>query len=241
MRTGQPLPPESNVDEDLQPLFEVDEDNNLVGGLPAEDASTGYTGALPSASLASVRNKMAQYQDIAKQQAAYYDRVEKELLARRIGPSKREQLLQMSAALLQPTETRGFGASLANLVPVFQQQAQQRREGVVNRAEALSNLRQAQLTEKKDLLGRELATEVKLAQLEANKGKPTWVKSVNKDTGEITMTPVFPSGSQQPDINPVDLQTLFRNPTGLPLDELKRYFDSKYGPGMADQYLGGQK
>jgi hypothetical protein len=243
MRQGQPLPPESNVDEELPPQYEVDENGALASAAPAtEDTEdTASFGALPSSSPAAVRSKMTEYQKLADDQAAFYDRMEKELLARRMGPTLSEKLFQIASALSQPTETRGFGASLANVMPVLQQQAQQRREGEISRADALQKLQLAQLSQRKDLLGQELTTEIKLQQLAAAKNKPRYIQTTDA-TGKVTLTPIFPGQTGQPEINPKDVQNLFRNPTNLPLDELKRLFDKTYGiPGLADQYLGGQK
>jgi len=165
MRQGQPLPPETNVDEELPPQYEVDENGALSSAVPTEDSSedTASFGALPASG--SVRDKLNQYQTLAAKQAAFYDQMEKELLARRAGPSKREQYFQMAAALLQPTAVRGFAGSMANLTPVLQQQAQQRREGEISRADALQKLRMAQLAGQKELLGQELDTEVALARI----------------------------------------------------------------------------
>jgi hypothetical protein len=241
MRQGQPLPPETNVDEDLPPQYEVDENGALASAVPTEDTSedTPSLGALPA--TGSVRDKLNQYQSLAAKQAKFYDAMEKQLLARRAGPTLSEKLLQMSAALIQPTAVRGFAGSMANLMPVLQQQAQQRREGEISRADALQKLRMAQLAGQKELLGQELTTEIKLQQLEAAKNKPRYIQTTDA-TGKVTLTPIFPGQSGQPEINPKDVQNLFRNPTNLPLDELKRLFDKTYGiPGLADQYLGGQK
>jgi len=157
----------------------VDENDTLAGGaLPGADDNTGedtdlgaLPGEIPTELLGGIRAKMSKYAKLADDQKAFYDRVEQDLLTRRIGPSKREQYFQMAAALLQPTETRGFGASLANLMPVLQSQEQQRREGLVNRADALQALRAQQLAGRKDLLGKELDTEVALARIAATKGK----------------------------------------------------------------------
>jgi hypothetical protein len=241
MRQGQPLPPETNVDEELPPQYEVDENGALASAVPTEDTSedTASFGALPASG--SVRDKLNQYQSLAAKQAAFYGDMEKQLLARRAGPTLSEKLFQIASALSQPTETRGFGASLANVMPVLQQQAQQRREGEISRADALQKLRMAQLAGQKELLGQELTTEIKLQQLEAAKNKPRYIQTTDA-TGKVTLTPIFPGQTGQPEINPKDVQNLFRNPTNLPLDELKRLFDKTYGiPGLADQYLGGQK
>jgi hypothetical protein len=153
----------------------VDENDTLAGGaLPGADDNTGDNtdlGALSAKTLNGIRAKMSEYGKLGDEQKAFYDRVEQDLLTRRLGPSKREQYFQMASALLQPTETRGFGASLANLVPVLQQQEQQRREAFTNRADALQKLRAQQLAGRKELLGKELDTEVALARIDAAAAK----------------------------------------------------------------------
>lgn len=167
----------------------------LSAGSSEGDGSTDVAGldlgGIPVAALGSIRKKMSAYSTLADEQKAFYDQLEQELLTRRIGPSKGEQLLQMSAALLQPTETRGFGASLANLVPVLQQQAQARREGLTSRADALQKLRMAQLAGKKDLLGQELSTDLALARIAASAGKlPAVVSGPNGPLEPLTGQPV---------------------------------------------------
>lgn len=147
----------------------MDEDNQGGALNTAMDDTEGARGGLD---VASIRAKQAEYKTAADDRAKFYDDMEKQLLARRMGPTLSEKLLQMSAALLQPTTTRGFGASLANLMPVLQQQAQQRREGEISRADALQKLRAQQLAGKQDLLGKELETELQLAELQRKANAP---------------------------------------------------------------------
>jgi hypothetical protein len=146
----------------------MDEDNQ---GGALNTAMDDTTDALGGLDVASIRAKQAAYKTAADDKKAFYDRMEKELLARRMGPTLSEKLLQMSAALLQPTTTRGFGASLGNLMPVLQQQAQQRREGEISRADALQKLQLAQLAGRQDLAGKELDTQVALARISAAQNK----------------------------------------------------------------------
>jgi len=136
---------------------------NTVGG-DTTDASGGLD-------VASIRAKQAAYKTAADEKKKFYDDMEKELLARRMGPSKREQYFQMAAALLQPTAVRGFAGSMANLLPVLQQQSQQRHEGEISRADALQKLQLAQLAGKQDLAGKELETQVALARINAAQNK----------------------------------------------------------------------
>ena len=175
-------------------------------------------GALGGLDVASIRAKQAKYSSLAAEKKAFYDQMEKELLARRMGPSKREQYFQMAAALLQPTTTRGFAGSMANLVPVLQQQAQQRREGEISRADALQKLRAQQLAGKQELLGKELETELALAELTRKAGAP--VRGVatgdvlrNPYTGEIIGNA---GASPAPSTSVVEGVTYLNTPGGRP-------------------------
>jgi hypothetical protein len=146
----------------------MDEDNQ---GGALNTVVDGTEDALGGFDVASIRAKQAKYNTLAEEKKAFYDQMEKDLLARRMGPTLSEKLFQIASALSQPTETRGFGASLANVMPVLQQQAQQRREGEISRADALQKLRMAQLAGKQELLGKELDTEVALARINASANK----------------------------------------------------------------------
>ena len=151
----------------------MEDDTDETGALnAAADDMAGASGPLSAFDTSRIQSKLNQYQDVAKQQAAYYDRLEKELLARRTGPSLSERLYQLSAAFAKPTTVRGFGGVMNNIMPVLQQQAQATREDAENRAEALSKLQQAQLVAKQGLLGQELTTELKLAELNRKANAP---------------------------------------------------------------------
>jgi hypothetical protein len=151
----------------------MEDDMDETGALnAAADDMAGASGPLSAFDTSRIQSKLNQYQDVAKQQAAYYDRLEKELLARRTGPSLSERLYQLSAAFAKPTTVRGFGGVMNNIMPVLQQQAQATREGEESRAEALNALQQAQLAAKQGLLGQELTTELKLADLQRKSNAP---------------------------------------------------------------------
>ena len=157
----------------------MDDDTENTGALNAADAMDSLSVYDPAA----IQSKLAEYQDLAKQQAAYYDRMREEILARRTGPSTSERLYQLGAALMAPTSVRGFSGTMNNVLPVLQQQAQASREGTENRAEALSKLEQAQLAARQGLLGQELNTQVALARIAAAKGKRR--TGFNPVTGEL--------------------------------------------------------
>jgi hypothetical protein len=158
-----------------------DMDGGPEGGLAAgnvteeEDNTSPYT---------AVRAAMTARRDAAKARQQYYDDLTAKLTAQRAGPSFRERMFQLSAALATPTEQRGLGGILANVTPVLQAQAQAKRVGELSRQEALDKLRVAQLSQEEELLGQELETETELAKLSSRR-RPT---AFNPVTGQLTYT-----------------------------------------------------
>jgi hypothetical protein len=120
----------------------------------------------------------------AAQQQAFYDRLTKQLEARRAGPSTAEQLFQLSAALAAPTTVRGFSGVLNNVMPVLQQQAQARREGATSREDALTALQLQQMKSQQGLTGQEVAYRTALARLAGVNQKPR--TGFNPVTGTLT-------------------------------------------------------
>jgi hypothetical protein len=164
----------------------MEDDMDETGALnAAADDMAGASGPLSAFDVSRIQEKLKAYQDVGAERKAFYDNLEKELLARRTGPSLSERLYQLSAAFAKPTRTRGFAGVMNNIMPVLQQQAQVTREGVENRQEALSKLRLAQLAEKQNLLGQELTTELKLADLQRKSNAP--VRGVA--TGDVLRNP----------------------------------------------------
>ena len=85
---------------------------------------------------------------IEKQSAdrqAYFEELAEKLKAKRYGPSASERLAAMSAALAQPTRTPGFGGLLANVTPVFEQYAKDKRAAEEARASDMEKLGLARL------------------------------------------------------------------------------------------------
>lgn len=151
----------------------MEDDMDEMGALNASaDDMAGASGPLSAFDVSRIQEKLKAYQDVGAERKAFYDNLEKELLARRTGPSASERLYQLSAAFAKPTRTRGFAGVMNNIMPVLQQQAQATREGTENRQEALSKLRMAQLAEKQALIGQELTTELKLADLQRKSNAP---------------------------------------------------------------------
>jgi hypothetical protein len=61
-------------------------------------------------------------------------------------PTQSEQLMRLSQALLSPRRSRGFGATLANVVPALAENQQLARRADEQRAEALMRLQQEYAT-----------------------------------------------------------------------------------------------
>jgi hypothetical protein len=103
---------------------------------------------------------------IQKQSAdrkAYFDRLTQQLKDRRYGPSASERLFAISAALAQPTRTPGFGGMLANVTPVFEQYAKDKRAAEAARASDMEKLGLARLNMGDD----EVKTALELQRLRA--------------------------------------------------------------------------
>lgn len=120
--------------------------------------------------VADVRQAMAARNKLAMEQQARYDAQAKEIMARRAGPSFSERMLQLSAALAQPTSRRGFGGVLANVTPVLAAQEQAKREGEISRREALEQLEAKRLAQQMGLADQDVTTQLALAKI--NQPKP---------------------------------------------------------------------
>ena len=75
----------------------------------------------------------------------------------RMGPSRTEQLFQLSAALAQPTRYRGFGATLENVMPFLAAQEKAKRDAQMQQMELankyMPEILQAQREQRKIALG----------------------------------------------------------------------------------------
>jgi hypothetical protein len=137
----------------------------------------------------------------------------KRLETERVGPSFSERMYQLSAAFAAPTTTRGFGGVMGNIMPVLQKQQEERRVGEIKRKEALEALAGQQLAAKKELLGQELTTELKLGELERKANAPRMPKVVGTETvnGKIVVI------TQDPDTNEIGKTEIGEAPQGLKL------------------------
>jgi len=186
--------------------------NTATDNTNDDEAGTNL-GALPGATIATIREKMAKYSELGKQQEAFYEKMAQQLAAQRMGPTASERLLQLSAAFAQPTTVRGFSGVMGNIMPVLQQQAQERRVGEVKRQEALNALAAQQLAGKKELVGKELQTELQLGELERKANAPKMPKVVGTQNvnGKVVVI------QQDPDTGKISQTEIGEAPQGLKL------------------------
>lgn len=151
---------------------------------------------VPESGLSAARAAMARRQGLQRDQQAFYDLMARQLEQRRVGPSTSEQLFELSAALARPTTVRGFSGVLNNVMPVLQQQARAKREGMEGRTEALNALQMAQMKVKQGLADTEVDTELALAKLMAKPAprrrtgfNPLTGRLEDMDTGEVITPP----------------------------------------------------
>ena len=177
------------MDEDPENDFAVA--NAGAGNVVEEEDSTSP--------YAAVRTALTARREAATARQKYYDDLTAKLTAQRTGPSFRERMFQLSAALATPTEQRGLGGILANVTPVLAAQQKAKREGEIKRQDALNALQAAQLNQREELLGQELDTEVELAKL-MSKRRPIQfnpLTGVKEYMDEITATPVGATGAPE--------------------------------------------
>jgi hypothetical protein len=161
-----------------------------LGPLPKETTET------PSApALGDYGDLAARIQKQSEARRAYFDQLTEQLKARRYGPSASERLFAISAALAQPTRTPGFGGMLANVTPVFEQYAKDKRAAEAARASDMEKLGLARLNMDDD----EIKTALELQQLRdryaaqmaaANKRpRGTWSENLNQFVSEDQPAP----------------------------------------------------
>ena len=135
-----------------------DGEEELAGGLPKE---TPEAPAAPA--LGDYGDLAARIQKQSDARQAYFNQLTEQLKARRYGPSASERLFAISAALAQPTRTPGFGGMLANVTPVFEQYAKDKRAAEEARASDMEKLGLARLNMGDD----EIKTALELQELRA--------------------------------------------------------------------------
>lgn len=219
-----------------------DETDEGLGGLSLGGPSVGG-GGLSGEMIALQKDIMSSQERQRALRLQQLQDATRLLQERRLGPDRASQLMQLSAAFFQPTRYKGFGATMGNVLPVLAEQQGAQRSAEETRAEQLLKLNQAyQNADAEDETGA-LAARMQLLKIAQSANKPQWAKTVDPETGEVSLTPVYPGGQQGGKlsrVNPQDLRTLFTNPGNLPPEQLAAYFDEKYGAGTAARLLGGQ-
>lgn len=149
-----------------QPEAEDSEDASAVGGLGAV-GGTDYTKQLLDLQRRHMSVQERQRQ-VRQQQLAEATEL---LRSRRLGPSRSEQLMQLSAAMLQPRRYKGFGATISNFLPVLAQQQADRREGETARADALLKLQQQYQNADMDSEAAAIKNEMDMIRIAAQAGR----------------------------------------------------------------------
>ena len=161
-----------------------------LGPLPKE---TPEAPAAPA--LGDYGDLAARIQKQSDARKAYFDRLTEQLKDRRYGPSASERLFAISAALAQPTRTPGFGGMLANVTPVFEQYAKDKRAAEAARASDMEKLGLARLNMGDD----EIKTALELQELRARyaaqmaaankRPRGTWSENLNQFVSEDQPAP----------------------------------------------------
>jgi hypothetical protein len=201
-----------------------------LGPLPKE---TPEAPAAPA--LNSYGDLAARIQKQSEARQAYFDQLTEQLKARRYGPSASERLFAISAALAQPTRTPGFGGMLANVTPVFEQYAKDKRAAEAARASDMEKLGLARLNLGDDEIKtalelQQLQNQYKIAQMRANTPRPVVAGpqgALEPMTGQPVATPI-----------PQVYTDLEANPTSENLEALAKAYPRFVGP-LQDAYKRG--
>jgi len=141
-------------------------------GNPIEDGADADVGGLAVYSDPNVQTSMTAFNKLAAEQQARYDAQAKALAEKRYGPSFSERMFQLSAALATPTAQRGLGGILGNITPVLAAQTRAKREGEIDRREALEQLENNRLAAQMGLAKQGLTTATAMAKINATANKP---------------------------------------------------------------------
>lgn len=113
------------------------------------------------------------------------------------GPSQADMFFALSKAMLSPRKVPGFKGFVGGVMGAFGDVNEAQRKAEQEREAQLMLLRK---TRDEAALQRELElpkTAASLLKISTDLNKPEWVRSVSPDTGEVTLTPVYP-GSRPP-------------------------------------------
>lgn len=115
------------------------DDGSMTGGLPAFGASGAEGYADEYQRRMAVLDQAAQSEAAARRQA--YERAQQQIEQSRFGaPTRSEQLLRISQALMSPRSMPGFAGTMNNVLPVLADSATASRQADEQRAAALMQL-----------------------------------------------------------------------------------------------------
>jgi len=209
-------------------------------------------GALPSAEALKVyQRRTSLVENQIRNHMAALEKARDNLRAQRAGPGSAERLLSIAAALGQPTRTGSFGETLGNLGAVLSSQEKARREAAAENAalaekygmqignERLRLLMQGE-TGAREGLRASLAQEAAAARAAAKGagGAGVFVGADFVPRSKGTGVAI----KEAPAVKVYELQDYINDPEQTPEDKRAalRNFDSTYGFGAAQMYLGGK-
>ena len=226
------MDPEDTEVDDILPVM-------MGGALPSAEALKVYQGRT-SLVEKQIRNHMAAL-----------EKARQDIRTQRTGPGSAERLLSIAAALGQPTRTGSFGETLGNLGAVLSSQEKARREAAAENAalaekygmqignERLRLLMQGETGAREGLrasLAQEAAAARAAAKGAGGAGVFVGADFVPRSKGTGVAIKEAPSAKVY------ELQDYINDPEQTPEDKRAalRNFDSTYGFGAAQMYLGGK-
>jgi hypothetical protein len=176
----------------------MEDDTETQYGMPdATEQDAGFAVGPKADEYADWEARQADFARRASQQRLQQFSDAKQYIERAYrGPSTSEQLMAISQALLAPRRYRGFAGTMSKLVPAFGGIQEAQRKAEQQRAQALMQLQQQYQTGETTAEGEGLKNQLAVIKARAAANKPMWARTVNPDTNEVTMTPIYPN--QQP-------------------------------------------
>jgi hypothetical protein len=191
------------------------------------DAYYNYLNKMDTARIAAIEKANAPL-------LKYWTDAAEALKAKRTGPTDVERLSQLSAAFFKPTEYRGLGATMGNIMPVLAEQEKARRG---------EEAQQADLLDKYKLGSLEASTKQNLATIPKDQSAAmlAYMTKMGKGKGlaGILTTPDGKlwdkaTGAQIKAAEVEHIQGLLADPSPVNI----RDFDLTYNrPGLAEYYL----
>lgn len=228
---------------------EDSEDDAMLGDVTGLDANSDPREALRVWREWSARGARQAQNNLAMLQAA-----QERIRQQRFGPSSSEQLLAVAAALGQPTRTGSFGETMGNLAGVLQKNAAERRTAEEEKRRLLEEYglkvgsqQMSGITQSANQAGQmyraAAAAEAARARAAAAAAKGSGPAGVIVGPDFVPRNKATGVAVKEAPANVVyELQDYLNDPEQTPEDKriAMRNFDSKYGFGAAQMYLGGK-